>query len=39
MTSAAKDSTTNSLTNAFHSSRFRSHSTPATTYGSTKNDM
>ena len=27
------------LTNAFHSSRLRSHSTPATTYGRMKSDM
>ena len=35
----ANDSPTNNLTNAFHSSRLRSHSTPATTYGRMKNDM
>jgi hypothetical protein len=39
MARAANDSTTNSLTKAFHSSRSRNHSTAATTYGRMKNDM
>ncbi|OHV05032.1 hypothetical protein BKN37_07460 [Mycobacterium talmoniae] len=37
--SAANCSTTKRRTNAFQSSRLRSHSTPATTYGRMKNDM
>ena len=38
-TSAANDKAMNRRTNAAHSVRLRSQSTPATAYGNTKNDM